>query len=374
MKWNQIKWKLLVTYLAVAAACLAVVILITRQISINSYSEHLRLMSEMGMGGMMSGGTASDLNQTFRDTLNLSLVWGGLAAVVVAVVMSLLIARRITSPIHKMAAVTEKIAEGDYSQRVEVESGDEIGSLAHSLNSMAGSLEESRRMRRDLMGNIAHELRTPLTSISGYMEGLADGVVPATPEIYSLVQEQALRLSRLVDDLQRLSRAESGQEVLDVVKMPVAPFLEREARKLEPPFSEKGVELQVAAPENLPPMMADEDKLEQVVVNLLDNALRYTDPGGKVVVSAGASDGSVVIKVADNGIGIEPEDLPHVFERFYRTDKSRSREKGGSGIGLTIVKRYVESLGGSINVDSKPGSGTTFSFRVPAAGQPPAAA
>jgi histidine kinase len=371
MKFHQIKWKLLITYLAVVAVCIGVVVVITRQLTINSYNDHVNRMAEFGMGRMMSGGMANDLNTAIRDALNISLVWAGLIAVGVAVVMSVLIARRITSPIPEMAAVTEKIAEGDYSQRVRPGSRDEIGSLAQSLNRMAVSLDESRRLRRELMANIAHELRTPLTSISGYMEGLADGVVPASPEVYELVHTEAARLSRLVDDLQRLSRAESGQEVLDIVALPVTPFLERVVRKMVPPFQKKGVELELAADADLPQMMADEDKMDQVVVNLLDNALRYSDAGGTVTLAARKSGDQVVMDVADSGIGIASEDLPHVFERFYRADKSRSREKGGSGIGLTIAKCYVESLGGTINVSSQPGKGSTFTVALPAEGAKP---
>ena len=232
---------------------------------------------------------------------------------------------------------------------------------------MADSLEESQRLRRELMANIAHELRTPFTSISGYMEGLMDGVVPATEETYELVHREAGRLSRLVDDLQRLSRAESGKEELDIIAVPVAPFLDRVVRKLEPQFREKGVELKLQPAGQITPVLADEDKLDQVLINLLDNGLRYTESGGSVSLSAEASPGKVVFRVSDTGIGINPEDLAHIFERFFRADKSRSRERGGTGIGLTIAKRYVQALGGDITVASTPGQGTTFTASLPAA-------
>jgi signal transduction histidine kinase len=216
------------------------------------------------------------------------------------------------------------------------------------------------------MANIAHELRTPLTSISGYMEGLSDGVVPATDETYMLVHKEADRLSRLVDDLQRLSRAESGKEVLDIISLPVSPFLERVVRKLEPQFREKGVGIGFDAVPGVKSVMADEDKLDQVFINLLVNALAYTDPGGSVSISARPDGALVVFRIEDTGIGIEAEDLPHIFERFYRADKSRSRERGGTGIGLTIAKRYIEALEGTISVESEPGRGTAFTIRLPA--------
>ncbi len=363
----QIKWKLLLTYLAVVAVCIAMTAAITRELTISDYSQHLSEMAQSGMGGMMNSSMMISLEQTFRDALNVSLIWGGLAAAGVAVILSFAISRRITSPIRNMAAVTEKIAEGDYSQRVVVKNRDEIGSLAESLNCMAGRLQESQRMRREMMANIAHELRTPLTSISGYMEGLADGVVPASPEIYHLVHGEAARLSRLVDDLQRLSRAESGGEELDIIKLPTGETLKRVSKKLEPQLGEKHLQFDVSVAPDTPPMMADSDKIEQVLMNLLDNAVRYTDVGGRISLEAAPHDGSVQISVADNGMGIAADDLPHIFERFYRADKSRSREKGGSGIGLTIVKRYVESLGGDIAVSSAPGKGTRFTVKLPAA-------
>ncbi len=363
--FSQIKWKLLVTYLAVAAVCLGVVIAVTRELTINAYSRHVANMAAGGMGTMMSGAMAADLDQGFRDILNTSLVWGGLSGVAVAVVLSLLISKRITNPIHEMAAVTGRIAEGDYSRRVNSGSHDEIGSLAHSLNMMAENLQESQKLRRELMANIAHELRTPLTSISGYMEGLIDGVVPATEETYELVHKEAGRLSRLVNDLQRLSRAESGKEKLDIINLQAAAVLERLSRRLEPQFREKGVELSVDVEPGAPPVLADEDKLDQVLTNLIDNALRYTDAGGRVTVEVRGQDDKVAVMVTDTGIGISAEDLPHIFERFYRADKSRSRERGGTGIGLTIAKRYVEALGGTISVSSKPGQGTSFSLLLP---------
>ena len=215
------------------------------------------------------------------------------------------------------------------------------------------------------MANIAHELRTPLTSISGYMEGLIDGVVPATEETYELVHREAGRLSRLVNDLQRLSRAESGKEKLDVIPLPAQIVLDRLSRRLEPQFRDKGVELSVDIEPGASPVLADEDRLDQVLTNLLDNALRYTEAGGKVTVEVCGQDGKVAVTVSDTGIGISAEDLPHIFERFYRADKSRSRERGGTGIGLTIAKRYVEVLGGTISVSSEPGQGTRFNVLLP---------
>ncbi len=363
----QIKWKLLITYLAVVMVCILVALFATRELTISSYDQHLSEMAAMGMSGMMGGGVSLNLQQALQDTLNASLLWGGLMAAAAAVLLSLLISRRITVPIHEMAAVTGRIASGDYSERVRAGSHDEIGSLARSLNSMAASLEESERLRREMMANIAHELRTPLTSVSGYMEGFSDGVIEPSPENYQIVREEAARLSRLVDDLQRLSKAESGQEKLSLIDTGTEPFLRRIGKKMEPQFNEKQVALKVDVDLVTPNIRIDEDKMNQVFVNLLGNALRYTDSGGQVSLRAAGSNGGVQISVTDTGGGIAAGDLPHVFERFYRADKSRSRKRGGSGIGLSIAKRYVELQGGEISAQSKPGQGTTFRLTLPAA-------
>lgn len=364
MRSIQIKWKLLAAYLAVIAVCIIVVILVTRQLTLSSYSEHLQRMH--GMNGMMNGMVA-DLDQSFRRVLNEALIWGGGAAVITAVIISFLLSSRITSPIHTMAAVTRKIAAGDFSRRVDVTSKDELGSLAQSLNLMAESLDQAEQQRRELMANVAHELRTPLASISGYMEGLADGVVPANRETYDLVKGEAYRLERLVNDLQRLSRAESGEEQLDLVDIRLGPLMERIRKSFAPRFSVKQVVLNIDVVNEELAVRADEDKLEQVLINLLDNALGYTDAGGSVIVAEKLRGDLAEIRVTDTGSGIDPGDLPHIFERFYRADKSRSRESGGSGIGLTIAKSYVEAMGGRITAKSVPGSGTTFIVMLPSA-------
>lgn len=366
MKQLQLKWKLLVTYLAVIGVCIGVVILVTRQLTLSTYSDHLQRMAPGGMSGMMSSMT-SDLDQAFRQALNDALLWGGLAAVVVAAAVSFFVSRRITSPIHSMAEVTGRIAEGDFSRRVRETGSDELGSLGRSLNRMAESLDISEQQRRELMANIAHELRTPLASISGYMEGLADGVVPAEKETYELIQQEAGRLNRLVDDLQRLSRSESGEEQLDMVELSLGSFMDRLGRKLRPRFAAAGVALNIHLEDDNQHLTADEDKLDQVFINLLDNALSYTESGGSISIESARHGGLLEIRVTDTGIGISAEDLPHIFDRFYRADKSRSRESGGSGIGLTIARSYVDAMGGEISAASSIGDGTTFTilFHLP---------
>jgi histidine kinase len=241
-----------------------------------------------------------------------------------------------------------------------------LGQLARSFNQMAAALEQTETMRRDLIGNVAHELRTPLTNIKGYMEGLIDGVLPPEPETYQLVYREADRLQRLVSDLQELSRVEAGAFELHLTQASVVALIEQTAARLRPQFEEKDVRLQVNVSPQLPPVQVDEDRIGQVLLNLVGNALQYTPTGGRVTVEAKPHDHETHILIRDSGVGIPAEHLPHLFDRFYRVDKSRSRAGGGSGIGLTIARHLVEAHGGRIWVESDGSQqGSTFGFSLP---------
>jgi histidine kinase len=273
-----------------------------------------------------------------------------------------------------MQSASQRIADGHYEERVGLPGDpargdlDELGRLALSFNQMAARLEQTESMRRDLIGNVAHELRTPLASIQGYMEGLIDGVLPAEPATFQQVYREADRLQRLVRDLQELSRVEAGAAELHLVPVPVARLVEATADRLGRQFEEKGVALAVEVPSDLPPVLADEDRIGQVLLNLVGNALQYTPAGGQVRLRAAREGQFVRLVVEDTGAGIPAEHLPHIFERFYRVDKSRSRAGGGSGIGLTIAKHLVEAHGGQMEAASAgPDRGSTFSFTLPLA-------
>ena len=245
---------------------------------------------------------------------------------------------------------------------------DELGRLALSFNRMAAALQRTETMRSQLIGNVAHELRTPLTTIKGYVEGLMDGVLPAETDVYDRIYREADRLQRLVFDLQELSRLEERVVSLDLRPVSVTDLIRDVADRLAAQFEGKGIALEVDLPVDLPEILGDRDRLDQVLTNLLGNALQYT-PGGRRVVVQGRYEGRHVrITVVDEGIGIAQEHLPHLFERFYRVDRSRSRIGGGTGIGLTIAKHLVEAHGGEIAASS-PGldRGSTFSFTVPIA-------
>jgi|SRR5579859_468808 len=368
---RHLAWKLFLSYFIVIVV--GVIVLATAaELSVPSaFDRHLATMSVM-MGATQ--GMNMDLLAGFRAALNESLAIAAGAAALVAGIVSLLISRQVVAPVHEMQRASQRIAGGDYDERVSVPGNptngelDELGELAVNFNQMAAQLEQVENMRRQLIGDVAHELRTPLTAIKGTMEGLIDDVLPGNTETYQQVYREADRLQRLVSDLQELSRVEARAYPLERRPLAIAALMTNLVSRLGRQFEEKGVRLQSELPADLPVVMGDEDRLGQVLLNLVGNALQYTPAGGSVVVSARRKDQDVEIAVADTGIGIAVEHLPHVFDRFYRVDKSRSRAAGGSGIGLTIARHLVEAHGGKLRAESAgPGRGSTFTFSLPVA-------
>jgi signal transduction histidine kinase len=320
-----------------------------------------------GMGGMM-GGMAQTTTQAFRAAMIDALLWSAGAAMLAAVAVSLFVSNRIVTPIRRVLAASRRIAAGHYAERVSPWEDDELGALADQFNTMATELEAAERRRVALIGDVAHELRTPLATIEGYAEGLLDGVVEPGPETWAVIHDEVRRLRRLVQDLQELSRAEARQ--LPLKFQPVAPraLIEQAVSVIAPQFAEKGVALSHEVALDLPTVRADPDRIQQVLINLLGNALRHTPPGGTVSLRAEPAARVVTFHIADTGSGIAPEHLPHLFERFYRVDRARSRALGGHGIGLTIAKALVEVHDGSIWAASPGlGQGATFSFTLPRA-------
>jgi histidine kinase len=367
---RHLTWKLFLSYLVIIVVGVAVLACTTELAVPPAFQRHMAAMASM-MGGM-----GQDLETTyfanFRQAVSESLALAALAASLAAVAASLLISRRVVVPVRAMLAASRRMAAGHYAERVSVpgssEDLDELGQLALSFNQMAAALESTEARRRDLIANVAHELRTPLASIQGYMEGLMDGVVPADATTYEKVHHEAGRLQRLVQDLQELSQVEAGAYTLDLHPIPIARLVATVVARLGLQFEEKGVELMTDMPADLPSVRADEDRAGQVLLNLMGNALHYTPAGGKVRLWAHLEGAEVHLAVEDTGIGIRSEHLPHVFERFYRVDKSRSRVGGGSGIGLTIAKHLVEAQSGRIWAESLgPGQGSTFHFTLPLA-------
>jgi signal transduction histidine kinase len=305
----------------------------------------------------------------FREAIVVALGWASGAAFIAAVAVSFFVSGRIAGPVRHMTDAARRIAAGRYAERVPMGEPDDLGRLAASFNEMAGALEDDERRRVELIGNVAHELRTPVANLQGYLEGVIDGVVAPTEETWAFLLSEAGRLRRLIEDLQELSRAEAKQ--IPVSLHPVDPrtLAQSAVWIVKSRFEERQIELKLSVPDSLPLVVADEERTVQVLTNLLGNALRYSSPPGEVEVSARHQDGMMLFQVRDTGIGIAAEHLPHLFERFYRTDRARTREAGGSGIGLTIARSLVEAMGGQIWAESPgPGQGATFSFTLPLAG------
>jgi signal transduction histidine kinase len=302
----------------------------------------------------------------FQTATQQALLLSGGAAILVAVAVSLLISARIVTPVRQMLTASRRIAAGHYAERVPAQGADELAALATQFNTMAGELEATERRRVALIGDVAHELRTPLATIAGYIEGVLDGVVTPSDETWALMQDEVGRLTRLVRDLQELSRAEAKQLALHFSQVACGRLIAQAVARLAPQYAEKGVELAVAAPAEPLTVEVDPDRMLQVLVNLLGNALRATPAGGRVAVTAQPADGAVTVTVSDTGIGIDAGHLPHLFERFYRVDPARSRGLGGHGIGLAISKSLVEAHGGQIWAASDGlGAGATVGFTLP---------
>ncbi len=331
-----------------------------------AFADHLASMADR-LGGEV--GLVEELFAGFQQAVGTAVLVAVAASVVVASAVATFVARRIVDPIEAMRQAADRIASGRYGERVPVRSADELGELADQFNRMAASLQRLERARRDLVADVAHELRTPLAGLAGYLEGLLDGVLEPTPELLGRMRREVRRLERLVEDLQELSRVEAGRVELRRRATAVDELLEVVLARLRPQFLDKGVHLSVEVPADLPRVLADPDRVAQVLTNLLGNALQYTPSGGQVTVRAWAVDGEVAVSVTDTGIGIPAEHLPHIFERFYRVDRSRARAGGGTGIGLTIARGLVELHGGRIWASSPgPGRGSTFTFTLPRAG------
>jgi len=307
-------------------------------------------------------------DEDFLRSVNLSIFVTSAIVGLLALALGSLLFRQITAPLGALSRAAGAIADGDLGRRVEVRSDDEIGRVARSFNRMAESLAQADAQRQNMMADIAHELRTPLTVIQGNLEALMDGVYDLTPENIAAVHRHTVVLSRLVADLRDLALAEAGQLRLERKPISLAQVIAQVSEGLEAQAREKGVTLKIEASDALPPVEADEQRIAQVLFNLMSNALRHTSSGGTITTSAELRDGRVLTSVRDTGMGIPPEDLPRVFERFYRADRSRARATGGSGLGLTIAKQIVEAHGGQIWAQSWLGAGSTFAFSLPLSG------
>jgi signal transduction histidine kinase len=298
--------------------------------------------------------------------INFFLIIGGLLAVVIATIVTFILARRISKPIQMLSLAVNRLGKGDFSQRVNINEKGEVGELANTFNNMADSLEKSENLRRNMVTDVAHELRTPVSNIRGQLEAIQDKLlVPDSSSIDSL-HEETILLSRLIDDLQDLTLVEAGK--LKLIRQPenIREIISQAVDVMQPKAKSNGLSIAMEVPDGLNLCDIDQYRISQVIKNLIANAIIHTPRNGKITVSAVLkSDQWVEVSVADNGEGIPKKDLANIFERFYRVDKSRTRETGGTGLGLTIARRLVEAHGGEIKVESKQGKGSKFYFTIP---------
>lgn len=301
----------------------------------------------------------------FISSVNKATLWAAAVALIIALILGIIISRHLTGPLSMLSVAARRLAGRDLSYRVPVVTGDEIGELAKSFNHMAENLERNEKLRRNLIADTAHELRTPLAILRGNLESLQEGVIKASPEVVISLHDEVVRISRLVNELQDISLADAGELRLNRREVSIEELVEKVALPFSGEAKYKNVSFSVNMPVGLPPVYADPDRIVQVLLNVMGNALRYTEPGGTVILSAGLEGHNIVFSVKDNGVGIAPEDLNSIFERFYRSDQSRSRSGGGAGLGLAIAKGLVEAHGGKIWADSKVNEGSNFSFTIP---------
>lgn len=364
---RSLRGRLLLANLIVAGAALGTVLVAVSLVGPGYFADAMGHRPGDPMGAQMDARTLDAFREAIRTALAAALV----AAVGAAIIVSLAISSRIAGPVTRLAAAARRIAAGHYVERVPAGGDGEIAELASSFNVMTASLEATERRRLQLVGDVAHELRTPLSTVDGYLEGLEDGVIDASPDTWHLLRGETARLTRLVDDLQELWRAEARQLPLTLKSADASVVAGDVVGQFAPHLAGRGL----AVASDLRPglfALVDRDRLAQIVSNYLSNAIRYSPDGSTIRVSTRRDGESIVVAVRDDGPGLTADQRSAVFERFYRIDPSRSRALGGSGIGLAIARALAEAMGGRVWAESDgPGTGSTFFVACPAVGPVP---
>lgn len=299
------------------------------------------------------------------SNINLSFLLAGALGLFLALLLSFLLAGRISRPLSSLTSATKKVAGGDYTERVPVSGGKEVEELGDAFNTLTESLENNEELRKNMVADIAHELRNPLATLRGQLELLQDGRIEYDREIADSLMEDALMLSHIVEDLRQLSLVDAGQLEFEFQAVEVRGLLRDAFSRFEHEASNKGVKLEIVPGPDLPPAKADPVRLAQILGNLVGNSVAHTEAGGTIKLSAERSGEDIVFTVADTGTGISPEELPHIFDRFYRTDKSRARATGGAGLGLSIAKSLIEAHAGTVAAESEGERGTSIRFTIP---------
>ncbi|MDN5347912.1 MAG: hypothetical protein PWP65_1476 [Clostridia bacterium] len=305
------------------------------------------------------------LEEEFIRSVNKANLTAGGIALALAFILGLIITRQLSTPLANLATAARRISSGDLAYRVPVTSSDEIGDLARSFNQMAGNLERNEKLRRNMIADLAHELRTPLAILRGNLESLQEGVIEPSTEVIVSLHDEVLRLSRLVADLQELALVEAGELKLRLAPVSPGDFFKKITQGFRLEAAARGLGFELKMPADLPQVRIDPDRIAQVVHNLLLNALRHTPPGGFIALKVRRLENHLEVSVVDNGPGIPAEDLPHIFDRFYRSKAARHQNGSGAGLGLAIAKGLVEAHGGRIWAESKEGEGSKFTFTIP---------
>ncbi len=302
------------------------------------------------------------LEEQFGQSLLRGVLWGGFIALLVGALLGFFLAGQVTRPLARLTASARQFARRDFSHRLELKQKDEVGKLASAFNLMAESIEKNEKLRRNLLADVSHELRTPLTILQGNFEALQSGQAQPTPELLSSLYDEVLRLGRLVSDMEAINVAEAGQLPLNLQSVEISALLHRAAGAFQFEAEERGIQLQIESEPGEQTWTLDEDRMVQVLINLLGNAFKFTPDGGRIALRAHRDPQQFVISVVDSGPGISPDDLPFIFERFYKVSQGRG---GGSGLGLSIAKSFVEVHGGTIQAANLPTGGSVFSFSLP---------
>jgi len=301
----------------------------------------------------------------FIERINRILLYGALIGAVIALLVGIFLSRTLTRPIRELTRATHAVSEGDLSQQVPVRSNDELGELAQAFNRMSSELSRSVNTRKQMTADIAHELRTPLSLILGHAEAVHDGVLPPSRENFEIIREEAGRLEHLVNDLRILSLADAGELSINPQMVEPDRLLQEVAAIYQYQTQRKNLTLDLEIASPLADIEVDPGRMTQVLTNILDNALRHTPEGGRIVLSAKDLDDQVELAIQDSGPGLKAEDINRIFDRFYRTDSSRQRQDGGSGLGLAIARSIVQAHGGQLSAESDEGKGLKVIVRLP---------
>ena len=362
---DRLSVKLTLAFVLAAVLGVVLVALLTYRSTSSEFGVYVGHMG--GAGRMMGGerGAFSEAEKEFLDNLGQTLWIAGGSGVALAILLGGIFARNIIAPLDKVTSAAKRIAQGDLEQRVDIQGSGEVAELGESFNGMAETLSRDRDLRQNMIADIAHELRTPLSILQGNTEAMIDGVMKPDAENLGSIHQETLHLAQMVDDLRTLSLAEAGQLKYHLQNVNISEVVTTVMEGYKAQLAGSSIHAMIKTEEGLPTVWADPDRIAQVIRNLLGNAIKYSPEGSSITFRLTAGRDGVKVSVIDDGIGIPAEDLPHVFDRFYRVDRSRSRSTGGSGLGLAIVKQLVEAQDGHVWAESTSTKGSTFSFLLP---------